>query len=179
MRYVLWSMMAMATLCPSSAIGQEPPQARPGDRIRVTAPDCGLGRETATLASIEGGVLSATDGGSELCCPLGSVTTLETSTGVRLRGWKPVLIGVGIGAGIPAAYMVAYFQGGNESDGDSAALGAALLMIGGVGIGLIAGAIVGLTHTEGWQEVPVPVQPFGFMAADGRAGLGLSLPLRR
>ncbi len=56
---------------------------------------------------------------------------------------------------------------------------AAGALIGGAGIGLIAGVVVGLTHTEDWREVEMPVQPFVVRSADGRTGLGLSVPVRR
>ncbi len=182
MRYVLWSMMAMAVLCPSSAIGQEPPQARPGDRIRITAPPCGLQRQEATLASLDGEALLATaPPGAEIRCPVQSVTMLEASAGTRRRGWKPVVLGLGIGTGL--GFLTAGAIAGNDdSTGDDdvgVGLMAAGALIGGAGIGLIAGVVVGLTHTEDWREVEMPVQPFVVRSADGRTGLGLSVPVRR
>ncbi len=60
MRYALFGVMALAALCPCSAIGQAPPPVGPGDRIRITAPPCGLQRQEATLASLDGEVLLAT-----------------------------------------------------------------------------------------------------------------------
>ncbi len=133
------------------------------------------------MRSLEGDVLLATaPPGAEIRCPVQSVTRLEASTGRRRRGWKPVLLGLGLGTtaglvvGLAVEGRVAASQGVEPTG-----LLAGLTWIGLTGVGLVAGVVVGLTHTEGWREVEMPLPLFVFRSRDGRTGVGFSVPLRR
>lgn len=139
MRWALWSTLATAVLCPCSANAQERPDVEPGDRIRVTAPSCGLRAHEATLESLEGDVLLPSE------CPIEQLELLEGFQPTPV--WKTSGLGLMIGAGVGGVLL-----GVTEGEAISRLAGG---VIGG-GVGLALGFLMGATeHFGAWKEVPL------------------------
>lgn len=154
---------------------QEPVAVRPGQRVRVTAPALGMKKHEETFQQLRGDTLVFT----LMECPLSDVTRLEEHRGRESWGWwKGGLIGFVVGAGAGAAYGA----GPGYSDCDLAKEGC-MLIFGAIGAvpGVLVGSLVGAAvETDRWGEVPLPpVRPSLQVSANGRLGLGFSIPLRK
>lgn len=153
---------------------------KPGDRVRVTAPECQLRKQTATLLSLEKDLFFATVGEKEMECPVEALIQLEVWKGEE-HWWKWVFIGTGVGAGVGAAYALAM---GSQCDFDlldTCGVAPTLFVLAFSTAGFVSGIAVGLTSREkNWKEVPLPpIRPFLFVSGGSRLNLGFSIPLRR
>jgi hypothetical protein len=145
---------------------QAPVQA--GDRVRVTAPDCGLSREVTTLDAVHGTTLVFGTGP----CPLNSVNRLEVDQGY----WPSIREGI-IGGGVMLGGLALVMglawtgecQGGSfapcEASGGEVVLVTATM----AAVGASFGALVGIARGRRWEWVPrtrfsaVPIaRPDGF-----------------
>lgn len=74
MRGIVTSLLPLPLLVPLASLSaQAPLSLEPGARVRITAPDCGVEKQTATLEALQGGML-VLDGAD---CPLASVAKLD------------------------------------------------------------------------------------------------------
>jgi hypothetical protein len=192
MRHALM-MLLMATLVPiAGASAQGLPRLAPGQRVRVTAPEAGLKRQTGVLVALSPDTLTVTGLGSSVLVrdtagakiPLRMVSVLELSAGTRKH---PVVGGViGALAGGAAGVIGGLASGSDRglacnflfpclsSGAKAAAMGLQWGFYGG-----ILGALIGeFALGEHWEKVPLDlvrtaVRPL----PGGRTGLGISLPL--
>jgi hypothetical protein len=167
--------IALAALSFQSAEtkAQETPQVKPGDRVRVTAPECQLKRQKGTLISLDQNLFSATVGNEDIECPVEALTEVQVSVGKR-KWWKASLGGMGVGVGMMFV-MGAYSEPGEFGDKNS------LIAVSLAPIGLVTGTVVGLIRgKDSWEEVNLlPIRPSLQVSAHGRLGFGLTVPLRR
>jgi len=161
---------------PSWAAAQDPVQVFEGDRVRVTAPDCGLLQEAGTLRSIQGGLLTVEVEGARFECSVESLTRLEVSLGERdwhtdsVRGMRyGLIVGLVAGAAIIAA---------SEPDDGFPVIDALLVTAGGGGVGFLVGTAVGAARDpEDWLDVPLyGPRPAGSFPGVGRVQVGFSIP---
>jgi hypothetical protein len=158
-----------------TSTAQETSLLKPGDRVRVTAPECQVTRQTATIISFEDKVVAAVVGERDVRCPYDAVEEIEISLG-RRRWWKCSLIGLGVGVGVGMGSAM-IISGSNQGDD----MGLSILAIGSTLAGLLGGTAVGVIRgTEGWKTVPLPpVQPYLVLSPHSGLGFGLSVPVRR
>ena len=171
----LFALLAVAPL--SIVTAQETPLVKPGDRVRVTAPDQALSKYTGTLAGVYGDTLRL----DTLHVPLQSVTRLDVHRGQKSKAGTGALIGAGVGAAagvITALVVCAEDNRDCENAGSGLTAAAALVLgVGGALLGAGLGAVVGSNvKVDRWEEIPldrlrVSVAP----QRDGRFGLGLSV----
>ena len=146
---ILFVLICIFGGAPTEIAAQEPFSLQPGERVRVTALDCGLrggGTEFRALRA-DTLVLETTE------CPLASVTRLDVSRGRKSHA----RLGAGIGFVAGALGAVVACRGGcvigEEDDFSDFAVpfAFAIGLIGGV-----AGGITGLfIKTDRWEEVPI------------------------
>jgi hypothetical protein len=159
-----------------SILAQEPRHVSLGDRIRVTATQCGLLQQTGVITSLEPGLFTLAVNEEELRCPVEAVGDLEVSLGKR-HWWKSSLAGLGIGAVSGSVTLAVLFHCGSETedcppDSYPFFVGAMLGGLSGVIIGSLVGAARG---SEGWREVPVPlVQPSVHLSPRGALRFSVS-----
>ena len=146
---ILFVLVCIFGGAPTEIAAQEPFSFQPGERVRVTAPDCGLRGVGTGFRALRGDtlVLDTTE------CPLASVTRLDVSRGRKSHA----RLGAGIGVLAGALVGVVACRGGcvigDEGDFSdfSVPFAFAIGLIGG-----IAGGITGwLIKTERWEEVPI------------------------
>ncbi|MFC1639221.1 hypothetical protein ACFL3B_00490 [Gemmatimonadota bacterium] len=142
---------------------QQPPAIPPGQRVRITAPECGIQRQVTTLEEYTGGALVMPTGS----CPLDSVTRLEVSRGRKSHSLEGLGLGWLVGAGVGAAV----------SDCDPSSLGICEAVPIGIGatVGLVIGTIFGsLIKSDRWEEVPLDRVRVSFAPQrDGRFAVGM------
>lgn len=150
--------------------------ARPGDRVRVTAPECELRKQTGVLRSLENYLFSATLGDKDVQCPFEALTRLEVSVGER-KWWKTSVIGLGIGLGVGAVGVIAITSDPKPGT-DMYGLAAALWAVASTSAGLLVGTGIGIIRgRDHWEEVPLPlVLPYFGPSLDGRLNFGFSIP---
>ncbi len=163
----LVSLVALAHTVPLSA--QQPPQLKPGQRVRVTTTAAGATSEVGTLVSVSRDtiVLAGLRHTKRLgldwavdtvrtAVPVAAVTGLEVSVGRGNRAGTGFLIGAVAGALIGGAALPAAASaigGGTTATGLGEVAGGILL--GGL-VGGGVGALVGLTsERERWEPVPL------------------------
>ena len=147
---------------------QETFGVKPGDRVRVTAPECQLRKQTATLLSLENDLFFATVGEKEMECPVEALTQLEVWKGEE-HWWKWIFVGTGVGAGVGAVFALAM---GSQCDFDlldTCGVAPTLFVMAFSTAGLVSGLAVGLTSREkSWREVPLPpIRPVLFLSIRG------------
>ena len=139
---------------PTEMAAQESLPVEPGVRVRVTASECELRGQVATLQALRADtlVLESTE------CSLASVTHLDVSRGQRSHA----LLGAGIGFAAGTLGTVIYCSGNRNEfsdEGKCEVLGRdfTLLATGLVGAaGGIVGVIMGyVIKTDRWEEVPL------------------------
>jgi hypothetical protein len=159
---------------------QETVGVKPGDRVMVTAPECQLRKQTATLLSLEKDLFSATVGDTDIQCPVEAVTQLEVWKGEE-HWWKWVFIGTGVGAGVGAVFGLAWGSQCEFDFLDTCGPGPTLFAMASTLTGLLSGLAIGLTSREkSWKEVRLPlVQPSLFVSRGNRLNVGFSIPVRR
>ena len=157
-------------------VAQESFVLEPGQRIRVTAPTCGLGltRQVTRFRAFRAGTLVLDT--SE--CAVASVTRLDVSRGQKSNTSWGVVIGFAAGALGAIAYCS---QNKNEfsNEGkcvlfdDDTTLFQALIF--GTGGGLVGGFVGYLIKTDRWEAVPLDRLRVGLAPQrDGRLMLGFS-----
>ncbi len=165
---LLPAVLAVGLLVPLASLEG---QLQSGQRVRVTAPDCGLDRQPATFQAFDNDTLVL----GPMKCPLVSVTHLDVHRGRKSAAG----LGAGIGFGVGTAWAIALLSTPSICNpetrcgaGDWAKL---ISLFGGIGAGL--GGLVGLVfRSDRWEEVSldrlrVSLSP----QRDGRFALGLSV----
>jgi hypothetical protein len=177
MRYFL-ALIALSLMFPSRAAAQGPVQIFPGDRVRLTAPDCQLEKQPATFVAFEDNLISATAGERTIQCPLGALTKLEVSLGDRI--WqRDAVRGMKYGALFGLAGGVAVMASAGREE-DSAVVDAMLVTAGAGALGFLIGAgISAMREGEEWLEAPLPSpRPSFALEGRGRVHIGFSIPVR-
>lgn len=167
------TILAVLFLAPlTDAVTQDQP-LRPGQRVRVTAPNLGLDMQTATFQRFGGDTLVL----SSASYPLSEIARLDMHQGQRGHFWLGAGIGAGIGA-VPGVVIALQLCENDWVCRDDLEAEAALLGfgIGGVVGGLLGGGIGALIKTDKWVQVPldrlrVSVVP----QRRGRFGFGMSV----
>jgi len=179
MKRALGAFLLLFSISASPAQAQGIPGISPGDRVRVTAPECDLKKKKGTFISFDDDLFSATLDDQDIGCPVGALTRLDVSVGER-KWWKASMIGLGVGAGVGAITAVVFVSQASEYD-DMTAVAAIVFGMLSVGAGLVTGTIIGVIRgTDNWKEVPLPpFHPSVFSSRGNRLNLGFSIPLRR
>jgi hypothetical protein len=158
----------------------DPIALAPGARVRVQQ---GPETLTGTLVSSDGaGLVVVTDKSDTVPAPLGSITTVEMSTGKRSHARMGAVIGLGMGfvtgivvsmaAPAPQPILVASSTSAS-SDNWTAGAGVAGAVLG-AGIGAIVGAV---TRSEKWAPaVPPTIGIRGHGPDAKRVDVGLKIP---
>ena len=153
---------------PAEIASQAP--LRSGSRVRVTAPDCALRGQVATLRAIRADTLflETTE------CPLASVTRFAVSRGQKSHGRNGAAIGFPAGAVLAFAYCQV---GGKRCEVFDTDFTPGIALIFG-GVGVLVGAIVGhRIKTDLWEEVPLERLRVS-LAPQGGGGFALGLSVR-
>ncbi len=153
--------LVLLSLLPYSVVSAQihaPIQA--GDRVRVTAPDCGLSRAVTTLDAVHGNTLVFGSGE----CPLDSLKRLEVDRGY----WPNIrkgIIGGGAMLGSFGLFIGLTVMGEYQGGIGEVVLGATMM----AAVGASLGALVGTACGRRWEWVPrtrfsaVPIaRPDGF-----------------
>ena len=175
MRYLM-ALITLFLALPSLAGAQGPVQIFPGDRIRLTAPDCQLNKQPAAFVSLENNILAATVGEDEIQCPFDALTRLDISLGQRI--WhKDAVRWMKYGALAGLAGGVTIMAGSDRED-HSSATDAMLVVVAGGAAGFLVGTVINAIRPgEEWLEAPLPSpRPSVFLARQGRLHLGFSIP---
>ena len=169
---ILVAILAFVPL--TSVMAQEPPPVKPGDRVRVTAPDLGIRKQAATFEAWRGDTLVIV-ADSIMNFPLAFVTLLEVGRNRRYAG-RGAVIGLalgGVGGGVLFGVACANDPFLGDATGTCAVVGAVFLGTGGALIGALIGAMS--TGTR-WEEVPLDHLRVSFVPqSDGRFSLGWSV----
>ncbi|MGD2122258.1 MAG: hypothetical protein PVJ76_10965 [Gemmatimonadota bacterium] len=176
MRHLL-ALITLILLLPALAAAQGPIQLFPGDRVRLTAPDCQLQKQPAAFVSLENDILTASVGEDQVQCPFEALTRLEISLGDRV--WhRDAVRGMKYGALLGLAAGVALLAGADPEE-ETPAGQAFLAVVGLGGTGFLVGAgINALRDSEEWLEAPLPIPgPSVLPSTRGRFQVGLSIPL--
>ena len=151
-------------------------QLTPGQRVRIHSHEFGMNMREG-FVHFDSVLVLGGSRGERMAIPLTSVTRLEVHRGTRNQVGKGALIGFGIGAGFGALIglgtstqqcsMICF------SPSESAAIGAAVIGIPGLLIGIVAGA---LSKSDRWEEVPLERVRVSFAPlGGGTCSLGLSV----
>ncbi len=172
MKRTLGALILLCLMVPIATQAQGTAQIKPGDRVRVTAPECQLQKQKAALVSVENGILTAISGDETFECPVEALTRLDVLVGER-GGRKLAWIGALVGA-VGGAIM----SPACEENAGSCLLA---LPVAGGAVGFLVGSAVGLIIGEEiWEEVGLPpIRPSFDVSAHGRFGFGLSIRWRR
>jgi len=128
-----------------------------GDRIRFFAPPLFPVRTVGVYASLDGHLLyvdSIITGAGSVAIPLGNVSQLEVSTGVKPKTLTGLVIGAAVGVVIGGLLVWAFTSDPDSGNSEFAEVVGATLIIAVpfAGLGAIIGSVV---RPEGWEEVPV------------------------
>ena len=168
---LLPAVLAVGLLVPLASLEG---QLQSGQRVRVTALDCGLDNQSATFEALRSDtlVLDTTN------CPLVSVTRLDVHRGRRANAGKGAIIGLAIGGGGGAVLGAIAFAGSCIDRPDGCPLaGAAVFALFFGPPSILTGAVIGaLIKTDRWEEIPHDSVSLSVGSQrDGRFGLGLSV----
>lgn len=168
------SLMLGSCILPSSTPAQEPAagasdlpaesqetplenRVEAGNRIRFFAPPLFPVRTVGVYASLDGHLMyvdSLITGAGSIAIPLGNVSQLEVSTGVKPKTLTGLAVGAAVGVVIGGLIVWAF-----TSDPDSGntefyeVMGATLIIaVPFAGLGAIVGSMI---RPEGWEEVPI------------------------
>lgn len=173
----LATALTVSLVIPLSTLSaQQPPQIAVGERIRFTAPSCGIRREVATVEALRGDTLIIET--SE--CPLAHVTWIEVS---RMRTVNPIKVLAYPSAGLVSGFafgvlggflLVDFLCPPCSSDSESIGSGTGAAIFG--SLGFVSGLVAGLQPRDKWEEVPLDRLRVNFVPQrDGRFSLGLSV----
>jgi len=141
--------------------------------VRITAPELGVEKQSATFDALEGSTLVVT-ADTTMRYPLASVTRLEMFAGKRSHPWRGA--GIGFLAGWAVGFAAWHAAGAGCYEGTSQSACAAVL---GGGLGAVTGALLGalagglIFKTDMWDQVPLDRLRVNFLP--GRSGLGLGI----
>jgi hypothetical protein len=181
LRIIMCLAMAVLPLQTSAIKAQEVPLIRPGDRVRVTAPECELEKAEGTLLSIGNDRFSATVGKKDIQCPVQALTQLEVSLGER-KWWKATLVGLGIGIGVGAIGVAVIWEDELRKDSWTPNYAPAIMWtMGWITVGAVTGSEIGRRRgRDQWKEIPLPVGRFSMLRTPSRQlCIGLSIPVGR
>ncbi len=154
---------------------QQSQSIQSGQRVRITAPGCGMHQRVTAFEEFGGRKLLLTTA----TCPLDSVTMAEVSRGRKSRVLDGMAIGFVSGVVIGAGYGVTYCVVGGCNVAYTVLVGGFGMLFGappGLALGVLGGIVATLAVPgERWEEVPldrlrVSVAP----QRDGRFALGLT-----
>ncbi len=169
---LLPAVLAVGLLVPLASLEG---QLQSGQRVRVTAPDCGLDRQPATFQAFDADTLVL----GPMKCPLVSETHLDVYQGRRANAGKGALIGLAIGGGGGAVAGAIALSGSCLDSADGCPLaGAAIFALFFGPPSILTGAVIGaLIKTDRWEEVPLDRVRVSFAPQrDARFGLEVSVP---
>lgn len=130
-----------------------------GQRLRVTAPQLALQRQVGQLQWLDGDTLILATDVQRWVVPRGLLTQLESSRGRRGHPMLGLAVGAAVGFGVGAILFppssTACTGSGNYAE--NCRLYRAGIVLGGLGLGALAGA---LFRTERWVSLPVESVPF-------------------
>ncbi len=161
-----------------SLAAQDVPLPRPGDRVRVTAPDRSLQQVEGRLLGLQADTLAvqpATEGSPPLVIPLSSLTSLQVRRHISRRAGNGARYGalVGGGLGVVSAVPICLSE-----DCEQYTL-VVYLMFGtlGAAAGGLVGAVIGAIGGRAWEAVALDRLRVSFAPQrDGTFALGFALP---
>ena len=159
-----------------SLAAQDVPLPRPGDRVRVTAPDRSVQQVEGRLLRLQADTLAvqpATEGSPPLVIPLSSLTSLQVRRH-RSRAGTGARYGALVGGGLGVVSAVPICV---SKDCEVYTL-AVYLMFGALGgaAGGLVGAVVGAIGGRAWEEVALDRLRVSLAPQrHGRFALGLSV----
>ena len=188
MRTVISLTVGLLLVAVTSLLAQQAPPVEVGSRVRVTAIDLGLEKQSASLQGLRGDTLDlfvAQDVGSIVSVPLASVTEFATLQSTSRRTVIGALIGsaVGFSAGVIVLAVAhegceggGFFSWGRRYCG-TAPPEAELAAVAGALLGAGVGAVVGyFIKTDRWEEVQLDRLRVSFAPQrEGGFALGLSV----
>jgi hypothetical protein len=171
MRPIFYVVVVLSLFTAGGLYSQQAFPIPHGERIRVTAPQCGVQRLVTTFEAYGSGALML----PSRSCPLEAVTRLEVRSRQQrqtLSGLRNGLLG-GIGIGIVGGLVYCTV----EQCGEYAGCFATVTTVFGAGAGLVVGGIVGsLIKTDRWEDVPLDWVQVSFGPQDNRGvGFGLTV----
>ena len=176
MRRVVGAFLVLPAIFPLQVQGQAALQIKPGDRVRVTAPECHLDRETGSITALTQESFVADIEGEKVPCPTTALIRLELSAGER-DVLTPTLFGLGLGllVGVAGASSISEEPWHEDNRGTLMLWGMATATV-----GVVIGHVLGRKYgAERWEEVPLPLTlSSAFQIGKSRFGIGLSIPVR-
>ncbi len=160
-----------------SLAAQDVSLPRPGDRVRVTAPDRSLQQVEGRLLRLQADTLAvqpATEGSPPLVVPLTSLTSLEVRRHISRRAENGAKYGALVGGGLGVVIAVPICV---SKDCEQYTL-VVYLMFGTLGgaAGALVGAVVGAIGGRAWEEVALDRLRLSFQPQrDGRLALAFSV----
>ncbi len=158
-----------------SVTAQQRLPVKPGDLVRITAPDLGINKYTGVLGAVDRDTLTV----GRTRVALASVARLDVRWGRKDHVVMGGLIGFVAGAAVGG---VIGYAGGDDppascfmfcTAGDKARVSGVLLGGAGAVVGLIAGAFI---KSDRWKEVPLERLSVSIVPQrDGRFRLGMSV----
>ena len=167
-------------LLPIFAIQGQELRIKPGDRVRVTAPECELEEAVGTVVSIEKERFTANVEDRDIRCPFHALTQLDVSVGER-KWWKPALVGAGLGVGIGTlgAWLI-WQEEWSENNWNPPFAQAVMFTLATITIGTVTGSEIGRRPgKDQWEEVRLPMMLSSpLFLGDGRLGIRFEIPIR-
>ena len=168
-------VLVIVLVIPTTHLFAQQPPVHAGERVRVTAPDCGMHGHATTIQALRGDTLvlpaDPTRSSNSVTCPLNSVTGLDVSRWRKSWGWrKGALVGLLSGGALGALVGSWTYE---ECDPYEAACAGIIcfsdcdfhlgrevhvalhaLAVGSAGA--LLGALIGASsETDRWEEVPL------------------------
>ena len=150
-RSIAFVLISIFGGAPTEIAAQEPLRVEPGERVRVTAPDCALRGQAATFRALRADtlVLDTTE------CPLASTIRLDVNRGRKSNA----RLGAAIGFAAGALGVVVFCHGGecvwrDDDVPDYNFTAPFSLLVGAMG-GLVGGITGFFIKTDRWEEVPM------------------------
>ncbi len=156
---------------------QDVPLPRPGDRVRVTAPDRSVQQVEGRLLRLQADTLAvqpATEGSPPLVIPLSSLTSLQVRRHISRRAGNGVRYGALVGGGLGVVTAVPICVSKNCEQYTLVVY----LMFGALGgaAGGLLGAVIGAIGGRAWEEVALDQLRVRFRPQrDGRFALAFSV----
>ena len=156
---------------------QDVPLPRPGDRVRVTAPDRSLQQVEGRLLRLRADTLAvqpATEGSPPLVFPLSSLTSLQVRRPISRRAGNAAKYGGLVGAGLGVAIAVPACLS-KDCGGYTVPVYLGFGFWGGAS-GFLVGAVIGAIGGRAWEEVALDQLRVSFRPQrDGRFALAFSV----
>ena len=171
---VLSVVLTVSLIVPLTTLSaQQPLPVEAGQRLRVTAPSCGLAEYVSELEALVGDTLVLLQdpirSSNTFVCPIGSLTRLEVSRQQKSHTSAGLIVG-GLtlgGAGVVVGGLYLVGEGGSSTGG----------LIGAT-VGGVLGALVGSSiKTDRWEEVPLDRLRVSFAPQRDSISFGVSLKL--